>query len=192
MRRRTLIGSLACTGVVAVTGLGALRGHARLADPTVLAHSPRRRALEWRSNDEPVGSLGVSGGVSDGAVALQTELWHRRTTRVRAIDLRVWAPGPGAASVAVEAPVQGDASPPPDVSLSTTRDAPGTLVAVDDFDDLADETVRALALRVTPRSGDVEALAFDATVRLDGAGWFDAGFTLTGRLDLEFPGLASA
>lgn len=186
--RRAFLGTLASAGVVGVTGVGALRGHDRLSEPSVHAESPRRRALEWRANGEAVGSLGVTGRPGDGAVELDTELWHRRNTSAERVELRLWMPET-VAHVAVVSPVQGDSSPPPDVSLSAAPEVQGALVVLDDLDDLADETIDTLDLRVEPLSTSAEALAVDAMVRLDGNGWFDAGFTLTGRLNLRFPDL---
>ncbi|WP_254547428.1 hypothetical protein [Halomarina pelagica] len=63
------------------------------------------------------------------------------------------------------------------------------MIEVDDLDDLADETISTLDLLVRPRSETATTLVVDGTIELASDDWFGGGYTLDGRLRLEFPEL---
>jgi hypothetical protein len=200
VRRRTFLTAVGSAGAVGTAGVaggatGTYRGERTLSDPTVHADSPRRRSLSFTADGEEVGSLGVSGSLDDGVIDLGTEIWHREGTRIESIALGVWMPPADASStaeaaeVAVVSPVEGDSSPPPDVSLSTPRREPGTLVEVDDLDDLADETISTLDLVVRPGAETEPRVVVDAALELREGGWFGTDYALDGRLEVEFPAL---
>ena len=156
-------------------------------DPTVHADSPGRQSLEWTADGESVATFGVDAGGGSGVVDLSTELSHRSRegTTVKSILLRAWMPETDAAAdVAVVSPVEGDSSPPPSLSLFTPDRKRGTAIAVDDLDDLADETISTLDLMVSPPSPDAATLTIDATIELAGSGVAAPDYTLEGRLEL--------
>jgi len=190
MDRRQYLGVVASVGVVGTAGCGAVAGRQTLTDPTVHADSPQRRSIEWVSNGEAVGELGVSGTVSSGVLDLATELSHREGTTVQSIRLRVWMPQTAtdsASEVAVVSPVEGDSSPPPSLSLYTPQRALGTVIEVTDLDDLADETISTLDLLVRPGSETARKLTIDSTIELADSDVFNSGYTLDGELELTFP-----
>lgn len=167
-------------------------GSKTLTEPTVRTDASERRSLSFTANGEEVGSLGVTGTVTSDVIDLSTEIRHRRGTNVKSIELRVWMPpADAAAEVAVVSPVEGDSSPPPSVSLYSPEREPGTIVAIDDLDDLEDETISTLDLIVRPGSETAMTLEIDATIGLTSGGLFSTDYTLDGRLQLEFPTLNS-
>lgn len=192
MRRRDVLATLATAGLAGTAGCGMIRSRTTLSDPTIHTESPGRRSLRFTSNGQEVGSLGVTGYVASDAVTLQTELWHRDGTSVESITLGVWMPPTGtgaAADVGVLSPVEGDSSPPPSVTLSSPRRTPGTVIEIDDLDDLADETISTLDLVVRPGSETATTVVIDSTIELSTGDWLTGGYTLDGRLELEFPEL---
>ena len=192
MDRRRYLGLVASGSVVATAGCSAIAGNRTLSDPAVHVDAPERRGLEWTSNGDTVGELGVAGTVSSGTVDLSTEINHRQGTKVTSIALRTWMPETAtdsASEVAVVSPVEGDSSPPPSLSLYTPDRGLGTVVEVDDLDDLADETISTLELLVSPGSETATRLNVATTIELASSEWFGGGYTLDGRLQLEFPEL---
>lgn len=192
MQRRIFLAAFGTAGAVGTAGCGTVRSDTTLSDPTVYTESSGRRSLSFASNGEEVGSLGVSGNVASGLIDLQTEIWHRSGTDVKSITLRVWMPPTetdSAAEVAVVSPVEGDSSPPPSVSLYSPRRGPGTIIGIDELDDLTDETISTLDLIVRPGATTATTLTIDGTIELANGGWFGSGYTLDGQLRLEFPEL---
>lgn len=191
MQRRRFLTGLCSAGAIATAGCGALSSDRSLTDPTVTTDSAGRRALVFTQDGDEIGHVGVDGHVDAGVIHLSTEIWHREGTRVDAIELRLWMPEAGQtpAEVAVVSPVEGDSSPPPEVTLSTPDRKPGTVLAVTDLDDLADETISTLDLRVEPPE-TTTTLAVHATVELTETGVLSANYTLEGELRLEYPELS--
>ncbi|GAA0680636.1 hypothetical protein ACFQDG_06830 [Natronoarchaeum mannanilyticum] len=192
MRRRTCLAALGTAGASALAGCGTVRSETALSSPTVHADSESRKSLQFESGGEEIGSIGADGAVSNGRIDLSTEIWHREGTRVEAIELHVWmppAPEGSPAEVALASPVQGDSSPPPDVTLSTDRDEPGAVIEIDDLDDLADETISTIDLVVTPRDDRATTLVIDSTIDLGSSSLLTGGYELDGQLELEFPEL---
>ena len=188
MDRRTLLASLGAAGVAGTAGCGALGGNRTLSDPTVDRDSPSRAALLFSDGDTEVGTLGVGGSVGTDAIRLDTNIWHRDDTRVESIRLHVWTePDDEPADVALVSPVTGDSSPPPSVSLGLPDRGYGTVIEIDDLDDLADETISTIDLLVAPRSESFEGTVIDAEIELSGTAWNGDDYTLRGRLDLSFP-----
>lgn len=192
MRRRSYLATLATAGAAATAGCGTVRSETTLSEPDVHEESVQRRSLEFTADGEEVGSIGADGDVSDGRIELSTEIWHREGTTVESIELNVWMP-PAAerspAEVSVVSPVQGDSSPPPSITLSSPRDEPGTVIEIDDLDDLADETISTLDLVVEPGYDRATTLVIDSTIELDSSSLIDGGYELVGQLELEFPEL---
>ncbi|MFB6129047.1 MAG: hypothetical protein ABEJ47_04710 [Halorhabdus sp.] len=190
MQRRRFLAGLATAGSVVAAGCGAVSGDRTLSEPTVTSDSPGRRALVFTRDGDEIGHVDVDGQIDSGVIDLSTEIWHREGTLVNAIELRLWTPGTDAtpAEVAVVSPIEGDSSPPPEVTLSTPDRKPGTVVAITDLDDLADETISTIDLNVDPPDA-AGALAVHATVELTGAGLLGANYTLDGELELAYPEL---
>jgi len=192
MRRRSYLATLAAAGAAATAGCGTVRSETTLSEPDVHEESAHRRSLEFTADGEEVGSIGADGTVSDGRIDLSTEIWHREGTTVESIELHVWmppAPEGSPAQVALASPVQGDSSPPPDVTLSAPRDEPGAVLEIDDLDDLADETISTIDLVVTPGYDRATTLVIDSTIDLGSSSMLDGGYELDGQLELEFPEL---
>ncbi|RXK52020.1 hypothetical protein EAF64_00175 [Halorientalis pallida] len=95
------------------------------------------------------------------------------------------------ATVAVESPVSGDSSPPPEVTLSVPDRGQGQLIGISDLDDLADETISTLTLLVRPHPEASGPLSIATTIELGGGGVLASDYTLDGQLDLEFPAVTS-
>lgn len=125
MQRRSYLGALCTAGVGATAGCNSVAGEQALLDPSVTAESAGQKALIFTENDEEVGHFGVDGYVDSDLIDLSTEIWHRGDTTVDAIRLGVWMPETATetpAEVAVVSPVEGDSSPPPDITLSTPEE----------------------------------------------------------------------
>jgi hypothetical protein len=88
--------------------------------------------------------------------------------------------------VAVVSPVEGDSSPPPELTLSTPADGPGTRIEVTDLDDLADETISTLGFIIIPPA-NATTLTIDCTITLTGSGVLGSDYTLDGEFELRFP-----
>jgi len=193
MDRRGYLAAMASAGVAATAGCTAVGGSETLSDPTVHEESPRRRSLEFTADGEDIGSFGVGGGVTGGVISLSAELWHREGTTVKSIRLGVWMPtdgdGAGNEDVAVVAPVQGDSSPPPSMTLSAHPRPPRSVIEITDLDDLADETISTLDLLVRPQSNRSTTIAFDVAIELESGGLTGSNYTLDGELELDFPSL---
>lgn len=192
MERRQLLATLGTAATVSTAGCGLVQSPTVLSDPTQHSASPGRGSLSFTANGEEVGSLGVDGDVAAETITISTEISHRAGTTVRSIELRVWMPAPGSdtpADVAVVSPVEGDSSPPPAITLSSPQRGPGTIITVDDLDDLADETISTLNLMVRPHADNATTLMIDATIELANTAWLGGDYTLDGRLQLEFPDL---
>ena len=193
MNRRTYL-AVVCAGSAAVTaGCSGVSGTQTLSDPTVTADSPGRKTLVFEADDGEVGHVGIDGTVDSGRIDLSTEIWHRAGTRVSSITLNVWTPDPATESparVAVVAPVEGDSSPPPSISLYTPDRQPGTVIEITDLDDLADETISTLELVVIPAAATDTKLSVRATIELTGANALGSDYTLDGELQLAYPTLA--
>jgi hypothetical protein len=194
VRRRELVAALGTAGTVTVAGCGAIRSGTTLSDPTGKSDGSGRRSLHFSSDGEEIGHFGVDGTVASDLIELRTEIWHRDETRVQSIELRVWMPETArdtSAEVAVVSPVEGDSSPPPNVRLSSPDRDLGTVIEIDDLDDLADETISTLELLVRPASETATELSIDCTIELTSSGLLGSDYTLDGRLDLNYPELAT-
>ncbi|MDS0258416.1 hypothetical protein NDI56_03210 [Haloarcula sp. S1CR25-12] len=189
MDRRKWLGLVASAGCAGVAGCGGLGGPTELSDPSTDSE-PGERVLEWSVDGEFICAFGVSARVSGDTLALSTEIPHRDGTRVNTVSLRLWLPETSSSTeIALVAPVEGDSSPPPSVTLSYPDQRPGILVEVTDLDDLADETISTLDFLVRPRDPASE-LAIDATVGLTDDGLLATDYRLTGELRLPIPDLS--
>jgi len=192
MDRRSYLAAVGTAGIAATAGCSALGGSEALSDPTIHEDTPQRRHLSFSADGEEVASFGADGSVSKGVIRLDTELWHRDETAVESIRLVVWMPteeNAGSETVALAAPVQGDSSPPPEITLSVDRRRSAAVVEITDLDDLRDETISTISLLVDPRSNPSTTVAIDTEIELAGNGLTATDYTLDGRLDLDFPDL---
>jgi hypothetical protein len=191
MHRRTALATFATAGGAALAGCGSTGSATTLSDPTLLTDSDSRRSLTFTDDGEEIANFGADGAVDRGRIDVDTELSHSSDTAVDAISLRLAMPAEDrAASVAVVSPVEGDSSPPPEITLSTPEDRRGTLVEVTDLDDLADETISTLSFVVTPPEA-ATTLTIDCEIELSEGGLFGSDSTLEGTLELRFPELGS-
>jgi hypothetical protein len=189
-----MLAALGTAGAAALAGCGIARGQTTLSDPTVEADGPGRKVLLFSSEGEELAHFGVDGRVRDGAVKLQSELWHRDGTLVDAIQLRVWMPDAESGSttdVGLVSPVEGDSSPPPEVTLATPEQGRGTVIEITDLDDLRDETISTIALLVSSIAEGAAEIAIDVTIELTSGGIVGDSYTLEGRLDLTYPALGN-
>jgi len=188
VRRRSLLTALGTATAAGAAGCGALPGDQTLSDPTVVEDAPGRRTLVFAVDGDEVGHFGVDGRIADGAVRMDTELWHRSNTRVRSVDLHLWVdPDHPATRIGLGAPLAGDSSPPPEVTLSTPERGRGVVIAVSDLDDLADETISTVDLFVAPGADAATTVTVDCEIDLVGTATFGTDYTLRGRMDLAYP-----
>lgn len=188
MHRRAYLAAAATAATAAAAGCTGLLGD-RHPDASVRADDPGRKTLVFGPDDDPLANLGADGAVSHGVLSLTTSIAHRDGTRLTDVALRLWTPDADTpARVALRSPVEGDSSPPPQITLSTPDDRPGQRIHVTDLDDLADETIYPLAFLVRTRGATT--LALHATIGLDTGGIPDRHATLDGALRLRYPALA--
>jgi hypothetical protein len=194
MYRRAVLAGLGTAGTAALAGCGVARGQTTLSDPTVEADGPGRKVLLFSTDGEELAHFGVDGRVRDGAVKLQSELWHRDGTLVDAVRLQMWMPDAETDSttdVGLVSPVEGDSSPPPEVTLSTPERGRGTVIEIGDLDDLRDETISTIALLVSSIAEGATEIAIDVEIELTSGGVVGDSYTLEGRLDLSYPALGN-
>jgi hypothetical protein len=192
VNRRAFLGLTGSACAIATAGCSAPERAETLSNPSVAGESSQRKHLSFTADGEEIATFGVDGRVDDGMIDLPIEIYHRDGTTVDAITLGVWMPPRDApATVAVESPVSGDSSPPPELTLSTPDRKQGQLIEVRDLDDLADETISTLTLLVEPHPEATGTLSIDTEIELGGGGVLASDYTLSGRLDLEFPEFAS-
>lgn len=175
-----------------MAGCSTVAGEQTLLDPSVAVESAGRKALIFSANGEEVGHFGVDGHADAGLIDLSTEIWHRDDTRVETIRLRLWMPETATetpAEVAVVSPVEGDSSPPPEITLSTPDRSLGTVFEITDLDDLADETISTLNLLVRPGSATATTLRIHSTIDLRNTKTFGDDYSLEGELQLDYPAL---
>ena len=191
MRRRALLSTLAGTSTVALAGCGMVPGRKTLWPATRGGESHDDGTIEryvtFDAGGSKLASFGGDATPHDGGIALTTSLWHRDGTRVQRFRLRLAMPsadGDRYGEVSMLAPFAGDVGEPPDVSLSFSRRPPGLVVAVDDLDDLADETINT-RLRVFPPE-TATTLTVDCSIDLTGSGLLGRQFTLDSELRFEF------
>jgi hypothetical protein len=188
VRRRELLTTLGAATAAGVAGCGALPGDETLSDPTVVEDAPGRRTLVFAVDGDEVGHFGVDGRVAEGTVRMATELWHREGTRVRSVRLHLWVdPEDSATRIGLDAPLQGDSSPPPEVTLSTPERGRGVVIEISDLDDLADETISTIDLFVDPGADAATTVTVDCEIDLASTGTFGTDYTLAGRMDLAYP-----
>jgi hypothetical protein len=189
MERRRYLAALGGAGLAAVAGCSAVRDSRMLSEPTVSEEAPTRKSLQFTAGDRDVGSFGVDATADEGSIRLDTELVHDGGTSVESIELGVWLPPadePSTTEVAVVTPVTGDSSPPPELTLDW-REGGGALVTVRDLDDLADETISTLALRVVPGPDREATLVVEPVIELAEGGALGTDYTLDGELELAVP-----
>jgi hypothetical protein len=93
--------------------------------------------------------------------------------------------------VGLVSPVEGDSSPPPEVTLSTPERGRGTVIEIGDLDDLRDETISTIALLVSSIAEGATEIAIDVEIELTSGGVVGDSYTLEGRLDLSYPALGN-
>jgi len=191
MQRRSLLATVGAVGASALAGCGLASGHETLSDPTEHRDDhgdTRERALEFSDGGEALADFGIRATVSDGAVSLPVEIWHRGGTELTAVELRVRVTGDGEsvpARVWLGAPFAGDGGDRPSVSLYPAEDHRATVVDVHELGDLRDETT-TLDLRVEPLAGSATTVAVDGTIELTEGGTLGDSFTLEGTHDFAF------
>ena len=180
--------TVATAGTVALAGCGSLAGDTTLSDPTLITESDSRQSLSFTDDGEEIANFGADGTATGDRIDLDTELSHRSDTAIESVSLRLAMPSDGSpGKVAVVSPVEGDSSPPPELTLSTPEDRRGTLVEVTDIDDLADETISTLSFVVVPGGESVTTLTIDCRISLTEGGVLGNDYTLDGGLELRFP-----
>ncbi len=185
MHRRRYLAAVASTGAVLTAGCSGRIDSTTLSNPSVFEDAPQRRSLHFTDSGDEIGSFGIDAFVGTDVIELQTELWHRPGTRVTDISLHVWMPPRDVpVQVALIGPVEGDSSPPPSVSLYSPRREQGTVITVDDLDDLSDETISVLDFLVKPRAESDPEIVADVTIDLSSTEWLGQGYTLDGRLSV--------
>lgn len=189
MERREYVALFGSAAIGATAGCATVGGSEQLTEPTLQSDDDTRRHLKWSTDGEEVATLSVDGDIWSDLIRNRASIWHRESTHLESISLRIWMPGaePGhAPEISLVGPVQGDSSPPPAISLSVTRGQPGTTIKIDDFDDLKNETV-TVEFYARPRSETGTTLAFDGTIELAETDLLGADYTLEGDLELAFP-----
>lgn len=194
MNRRTYLTAVGAAGIAATAGCSTIGGHQTLTSPSVNEDAPGRKVIIFTAGGREVGHFGVDGRVDASRIELSTEIWHRDGTRVESITLRLWMPEiatESPAKVAVTAPVEGDSSPPPSITLSSPERDVGSVIEITDLDDLADETISTLNLIVIPGANSATDLNIQATIELSSSGLLSREYTLDGVLQVSYPALAT-
>jgi len=191
MQRRSLLATAGAVGASALAGCGLASGHETLSDPTESRDDhgeTRERDLGFSDGGDPLADFGMRATVSDGAVSLPTEIWHRDGTDLTAIEFRVRVTGDGEsvpARVWIGAPFSGDGGDRPSLSLYPSEDGRATVIDVHELGDLRDETTR-LSLRVEPLVESATTVEVEGTIELTEGGSFGDSFTLEGTHEFGF------
>lgn len=198
MQRRALLATAGAVGASALAGCGLASGHQTLSDPTEHRDDhgdTRERDLQFSDGGDPLADFGMRATVSDGAVSLPTEVWHRDGTELTSIELRVRVTSddesvPGddesvPARVWMGAPFAGDGGDRPSLSLYPSEGGRATVIDVHELGDLRDETT-TLDLRVEPLVESATTVAVEGTIELTEGGTFGDSYTLEGTHEFAF------
>ncbi|WP_206424992.1 hypothetical protein [Halosimplex salinum] len=190
MRRRAFLAA-ATAGLIGTAGCEEAVVRRAVSDPERGIERRRegavRRYLDFRTDDETLVWIEMALLRGTAPFDFDVDLSHRDGTELTNLRLRFRTPTDESAEpvgVALEAPLAGDSPPTPSVSLYHSGEGAGTVVEVDEFGALADETV-GLECLVTPRSETATTLAVDVTAEVDGP--LGGAYSLDGRLEFEFP-----
>ncbi|MFB6077832.1 MAG: hypothetical protein ABEJ80_02495 [Halarchaeum sp.] len=190
MNRRAYLAALGGTALAASAGCSAPGGRRTLSDPTVSTDSPGRKTASFALADRTLGEFSADGAVDGDLLRLTLTLRPGDGARTDSFAFRLWMPDAAdvPAEIALVSPVQGDASPPPSVTLATADDGPGQVVRVTDLDDLSPNTVRVPFL-VRPRSGTPTTVAVRGRLRVTDTGALATRYALHGGFRLRYPAL---
>ncbi|MUV89895.1 hypothetical protein GJ629_08310 [Halapricum sp. CBA1109] len=182
MRRRQFLAGLTATSVLGGVGMGAATGrHETLTNPQLYEQTPHDKALLFSVDGDERGSFGARATQAGDRVDIDTSFSHPEAWLVESIRVRVAMPvedGPDP-RIAVVVPPHGDSSPPPEITMTTVRGKPGTVIELADFDDLANETV-PLGLAAVPRTTLGEEITLDVSIDLGSSDMFGTDYTLEG------------
>lgn len=189
MRRRAYLASV-LTGTSAVlAGCGSVESRTEHTDPTLKVVNERSQDtdlfLEFHDDGTELATVGVDPSIESVPSGFLMEISHRRDTRLQSLTQRVTAPDGDGASVELALPDSPDDTfgTPPPVSLS--QDGTAAVVEVDQFGDLADETV-FITLDVARWPESYHGLAVESTVELVETDSPDHTHVLSGRIEFDY------
>ena len=199
MNRRGFLAS-ALTGACSVfAGCNVAESRTEHTDPTLQVNEgpssegptgDTEMYLRFDDGGTKLATVGVDPHITSQPSALRISISHRPDTRLQLLTQRVTALNtvPDGAESPVE--LSPSSENPPRVPVSLSRDGTAAIVEVDQFGDLADETV-SIPLTVTrwPESGD--SLAVESTVELVKTDSPDHTHVLTGSLEFNFTTLGT-
>jgi hypothetical protein len=141
--------------------------------------------LRFHDDGTRLAPVGVDPYITSQPSALGISISHRPDTRLQSLTQRVTALGTAPDDEDSPVELSPSSENPPRVPVSLSRDGTAAIVEVDQFGDLADETV-FIALTVTqwPESGG--SLAVESTVELVRTDSPDHTHVLTGSLEFNF------
>ena len=189
MRRRAFFAS-ALTGACSVfAGCNLAESRTEHTDPTLQVNEGPSGDTEMylRFHDDGIrlATVGVDPYITSQPSTLGISISHRPDTRLQSLTQRVTALGTAPDDEDSPVELSPSSENPPRVPVSLSRDGTAAIVEVDQFGDLADETV-FIPLTVTrwPESGD--SLAVESTVELVKTDSPDHTHVLTGCLEFDF------
>jgi hypothetical protein len=186
MRRRAFLASALTAASTTVAGCGSADSRTEHTDPAV-KHDDHDAAkyLTFGGDDTELATVGVDPNPRPLPKALFVSISHTEDTRLQSLTQRFTAPdgdGPPP-QLAVRDSSESNDVPHPPVSLS--QDGAAAVVDVDEFGDLADETV-FVPLTVTRWPESARRLVVENTAELVETGGADHTHVLEGRLEFEF------
>ncbi|WP_178916043.1 hypothetical protein [Natronomonas gomsonensis] len=186
MRRRPFLASALTVTSTIIAGCGSVGSRTEHTDPTV-EHDDHDDAkyLKFHGDGSELTTVGVDPNFAPLPKNLFVSISHREDTELRSLTQRVVAPdGDGTPpQLSVQDSSESNDVPHPPVSLS--QDGTAAVVAVEEFGDLADETV-FIPLAVTRWPESARRLVVESTVELVETGTFENTHVLDGELEFEF------
>lgn len=186
MRRRAFLASALTAPSITIAGCSSVGPRTEHTDPTVEADDhDDAKYLGFHGDGAELATVGVDPDLAPLPKTLFVSISHREGTDLQSLTQRFVAPdgeGPPP-QLSVQASSEGDDIPHPPVSLS--EDGMAAVVDVDQFGDLADETV-FVPLTVTRWPESARRLVAESTVELVERGTVDHTHVLDGRLQFEF------
>ncbi|MFT4884822.1 MAG: hypothetical protein ACI8U4_002340 [Natronomonas sp.] len=183
MRRRAFLASTLTATSTVIAGCNSDDSRTEHTDPTVESDDgDDAKYLEFHGDETVLATVGVDPNLNPTPSALFVWISHPEDTRLESLTQRFAASGGdgGPPELSVRASDESDDIPHPPVSLS--RDGGAAVVEVDEFGDLADETV-FIPLAVTRWPEAAHGLVVESTVEMRAD---DHTHVLDGRLEFEF------
>ena len=186
MRRRAFLASALTATSTIIAGCGSADSRIEHTNPTVENDDQdNAKYLAFHGDGAELATVGVDPNMDPVSRTLFVSISHPEDTQLQSLTQRFAAPDSDGTppQLSLHASSEGDDIPHPSVSLF--QDGMAAVVEVDQFGELADESV-FIPLTVTRWPESARRLVVESTVELVEMGAADHTHVLDGQLEFEF------